>query len=103
MHPPSFSLLGLLCLAAAALGPYGAQAQPAPDGPRAQLERVRAARPTGIDASVFESIAYQLDVADRIDKDYPVQAQLFRARAASWLSGAPTTRCTIHDFIGTAP
>ena len=50
----------------------------------AATERARAQSGKNVDASVFDSIALQLEIADRISKDYPTQASAFRARAARW-------------------
>jgi enterochelin esterase-like enzyme len=65
-----------------------ALAEPASDPLRDELTRVRASQPAGVDASAFDSIAYQLDVAGRIAKDYPPQAVIWRERAAAWLKTA---------------
>jgi enterochelin esterase-like enzyme len=82
------SILGVAGLICAALAAGRTLAESAADPLRAELERVRSAAPSGIGADVFESIAYQLDVADRINKDYGAQAQVWRARASSWLKAA---------------
>jgi pimeloyl-ACP methyl ester carboxylesterase len=60
-------------------------AQTSSDALRSELSRVRAAAPSGQVEGVWSSIAYQLDVADRIQKDYAPQAALWRARASKWL------------------
>ncbi|HKP57813.1 MAG TPA: extensin family protein [Polyangiales bacterium] len=65
-----------------------AQTAAPPDGLRAEVERAQAAAPSGLPGSVWTSIAYQLDVADRIQKDYATQATAWRARARNWLTQA---------------
>lgn len=72
-------------------------AQPAPASPYAAVERARAQAGDKLDASVFDSISLQLEVADRIGKDYPTQATAFRARAASWLRAQ--TRAAIRCWL----
>ena len=54
----------------------------------AELAQLRENAPRGVATSVLDSIAFQLEVAGRIVKHYPTQAQSFRARAASWLKQA---------------
>jgi pimeloyl-ACP methyl ester carboxylesterase len=84
-HPRLCLIALLYCLGpATGIG----RAQVATDPLRAELERVRASHPAGIDGSVFDSIAYQIDVADRIAKDYAAQSQVWRGRAAAWLKTA---------------
>lgn len=65
-----------------------ARAEAAPDPLRSELDKLRSARPSGIDESVLNSIALQLDIAGRIHKDYAPQAEVYRARAANWLKQA---------------
>jgi enterochelin esterase-like enzyme len=65
-----------------------AHAQATADPLRSDLERAQAAAPSGLPGSVWTSIAYQLDVADRIQKDYAPQATAWRARARNWLTQA---------------
>jgi predicted esterase len=86
--------LGLIAVLSCFIpAPVAAQAQQASTDPlRAELERVRASHPAGLDDSAFDSIAYQLDVADRIAKDYAVQSQVWRGRAAGWLKTAAQGR-----------
>ncbi len=67
---------------------------------RAELERVRAAAPSGSSDGVWHSIAYQLDVADRIQKDYGAQAAQWRARARSWLERAGRGEDPVRDARG---
>ena len=75
------------------------QASPA-DTLRAEIERVRATKPAGLDDSVFDSIAYQLDVSDRIAKDFGPQAQVWRARAAAWLKTASAGKDPVANARG---
>jgi poly(3-hydroxybutyrate) depolymerase len=65
-----------------------ARAEGTQDPLRAELARVRAARPAGIDDSVLQSVALQLDISGRIAKDFVPQSAAFRARAQSWLKQA---------------
>jgi enterochelin esterase-like enzyme len=53
-----------------------------------QLEQLRSTAPRGETVSVLDSIAFQLETAERINKHYPAQAQAFRTRAADWLKQA---------------
>jgi enterochelin esterase-like enzyme len=84
--------LGVAVVLCMALASGDTRAESASDPLRSELERVRSAAPSGIGADVFDSIAYQLDVADRIHKDYAAQAEVWRARAASWLKAASQAR-----------
>jgi len=64
-------------------------AQTPSDALRSELGRVKAAAPSGSFAEgVWSTIAYQLDVADRIQKDYATQATAWRERARQWLAKA---------------
>ncbi|HKU44790.1 MAG TPA: extensin family protein [Polyangiales bacterium] len=95
---PSRVLRGLsfaLCLL-----PSLIRAQAAPDALRSELERVRAAAGSGLAASVWTSIAYQLDVADRIAKDYPQQAVAWRTRARGWLNQAARGSDPLQSIAG---
>src|ERR1700712_4211449 len=65
-----------------------ADAQSSSGDAYAAIERARAHSGKSVDASVFDSIALQLEIADRISKDYPTQAGAFRARAARWTKAA---------------
>lgn len=75
--------LVLSALVALSVAPSRGLAQS--DGLRAEIERTRAARADALPPGSWTSIQYQLDVADRIQKDYPVRADTWRARARSWL------------------
>lgn len=95
----ALSVVALLTLA----GVFAASAQPqkaAPESPYAALERARAQASKNLDASVFDSIALQLEIADRIAKDYPTQAGAFRARAASWLKATNDGRDPLQAAKG---
>jgi predicted esterase len=73
---------------------------PAQESPYAALERARAQASKNLDASVFDSIALQYEIADRIGKDYPTQAGAFRARGASWLKTAGEGRDPLQAAAG---
>lgn len=53
---------------------------------RQRLERARAAPAKSVTAGSLESIAFTLDVAERISKDFRAQSLQWRARAASYLA-----------------
>jgi predicted esterase len=59
---------------------------------RVELERVRAAQHGRLPEGALLSIAYTLDVAERIADGFPAQAQVWRARAERWLSAAAQGR-----------
>ena len=70
------------------------------ESPYAAIERARAQASKKLDASVFDSIALQHEIADRIGKDYPKQAGVFRTRAASWLKTANEGRDPLQAAAG---
>jgi enterochelin esterase-like enzyme len=88
----------LALLTITTLLPSAALGQPSPA--YVALERARAQANKNVDASVFDSIALQLEVADRIGKDYPTQASTFRARAADWLKVANEGRDPLQAAQG---
>lgn len=99
--------LGALVSSFVILFALAARAQPtqskinaAQEGPYAAVERARAQASKSLDASVFDSIALQYEIADRIQKDYPAQASTFRARAASWLKSANEGRDPLLTAAG---
>ncbi|HET8940304.1 MAG TPA: extensin family protein [Polyangiales bacterium] len=98
----------VFALSIAALLSYGAifvaSAQPQKTAPdqnlNAALEKARSQASKNLDVSVFDSIGLQLEIADRIGKDYPTQATAFRARAASWLKTANEGRDPLQAAQG---
>jgi predicted esterase len=96
MRRLAIALLVLLCVR---LPSSGVRAE-VDDPLRVELARLRDQRPAHVDASALDSIAYQLDVAGRINKDYATQAQAWRARAASWLKTAAQGRDPVLEARG---
>ncbi len=90
MNKPRKRTACITCLLAACLlaTPAAASADATPASLRADLEALRSAGKLG--AGALETIAYQLDVADRIEHTYPPQADAFRKRAADFLRVAKT-------------
>ena len=81
--------------------PAAAQpSKPAQESPYAAIDRARMQASKNLDASVFDSIALQYEIADRIGKDYPAQAGTFRARGASWLKTANEGRDPLQAAAG---
>jgi pimeloyl-ACP methyl ester carboxylesterase len=76
-----------LCLIASLLSSFSV-AQTSSDALRGELSRVKAAAGSGLSDGVWSTIAYQLDVADRIQKDYAPQATAWRERARQWIDQA---------------
>jgi poly(3-hydroxybutyrate) depolymerase len=66
---------------------------------RAELERVRAAQP-GIKAGALFSIAYAIDVAERIADQFKPQAEALRQRAAHYLAIAGQGRDPLLEQRG---
>ena len=87
MHALS-PLLRATALVALCLSPALGFAEAPSDPLRAELSRVEAAAPSGVPEGTWASIAYQLDVADRIQKDYAQAATAWRERARQWLTQA---------------
>ena len=83
----SGSAIGL-CLWILGRVPAAAAPEPTARELRAELERVRAAQRGRIPEGAFESIAYTIDVAERIDGSFSAQAQAWRKRAAEFLARA---------------
>jgi predicted esterase len=95
-----WSLLSLLMLCLSVEANAQAPKAPAQESPYAAVERVRAQADKKLDGSVFDSIALQHEIADRIGKDYPAQAGAFRARANSWLKLANEGRDPLQAAQG---
>lgn len=84
-HPRHATFAFWLAALCAALSFAPAQAQSSAPELRARLAKLNAEQAGRLPQSAFESIAYQLDVADRIERGYPEQAVAWRARASKWL------------------
>ncbi|MGD8858602.1 MAG: extensin family protein [Myxococcales bacterium] len=88
-HLRAAALLGAVCAAAAL-----ARAEPPPSVAelRGELQRVRTARRNDLPAGAFDTIAYTLDVAERIERRFAPQSEAWRARAARYLKDAEAGR-----------
>jgi hypothetical protein len=91
-------LAAVLVLLGAALAPEPSRAEPSRAGPgaeahpeldltrlRQRLDALQAQRPAGVPQGALESIAYNLDVTERIVRNFPTQGRAWAARAQRFL------------------
>ncbi len=83
---------GILVVCVLVLSPTLAQAQPSVDDLRSRLDAARAARPTAVPPGSLDSIAYVIDVAERIASRFETPSAEWRARASRYLDAVEAGR-----------